>query len=230
MLCAMIEDARATGPTVTVLGEASVRVRPDQAQIQLEVVKVERRSEDAHRDVAVRSERLEALLEELRVPKDKRTTTGVSVAPEQSWSGSRWERKGWRAANRIVDRLEDAAIAGRLIADAVDRAEATVGGPWWVVTPANPARMEACSQAALQARGKAQAYAAAVGLRLGAVTEIREPGTGRSDRSAVQTFAASASVAMAARGGGEQAPTQIDVDPGELDVFGSVEVTFALES
>jgi len=60
------------------------------------------------------------------------------------------------------------------------------------------------------------------------VTEIREPGTGRSDRSGVQTFGASASVAMAARGG-EQASPQIDVDPGELDVFGSVEVTFALE-
>jgi uncharacterized protein YggE len=42
----MIEDARATGPTVTVLGEASLRVRPDQAQIQLEF-KVERRSDDA---------------------------------------------------------------------------------------------------------------------------------------------------------------------------------------
>lgn len=43
----MIEDARATGPTVTVLGEASLRVRPDQAQIQLEFVKVERHSDDA---------------------------------------------------------------------------------------------------------------------------------------------------------------------------------------
>jgi len=211
-----------------VLGEASIRVRPDQAQIQLEVFKVERRSEDAHRDVAVRSQRLEALLEELGVPKDRRTTAGVSVAPQQSWSGSRWERKGWRAANRIVVRLEDATVAGRLIAEAVDRAEATVGGPWWVVTPANPARMDACSQAALQARGKAEAYAAAVGLRLGPVTEIREPGTGHPDRPA-QAFAAVAPAAMAARSGGEAPPPQIDVEPGEVDVFGSVEVTFALE-
>jgi hypothetical protein len=34
---------------------------------------------------------------------------------------------------------------------------------------------------------------------------------------------------MAARGGGEQAPPQIDVDPGEVDALASVEVTFALE-
>lgn len=225
----MAADANAVRPTVTVLGSASVRVRPDQAQIQLEVAKVERHPDDAHQDVAVRSGRLDALLDELGVPKTQRTTTGVSVAPQQSWSGSRWERKGWRASNRIVVRLEDASVAGRLIADAVDRAEATVGGPWWVVTPAHPQRMEACTQAALQARGKAEAYAAALGLRLGRVTEIREPGTGHPDRLAPQPFAAPAPVAMAARGGGETPPPQIDVDPGELEVFGSVEVTFTLE-
>jgi uncharacterized protein YggE len=224
----MADGASAAKPTVTVLGDASVRVRPDQAQIQLDVFKVERHSEDAHRDVADRSQRLEALLEELGVPKDRRTTTGVSVAPERSWSGSRWERKGWRAANRIAVRLEDLSVAGRLIAEAVDRAEATVGGPWWVVTPANPARMEACGQAALQARGKAEAYAAAVGLRLGAVVEIREPGTGHPDRSG-QAFVSPAPVATAARGSGEAPPPPIDVEPGEVDVFGSVEVTFALE-
>jgi hypothetical protein len=226
----MATEANARGPTVTVLGTASVRVRPDQAQIQLEVAKVERHPDDAHQDVAARSQRLDALLEELGVPKEQRTTTGVSVAPEQTWSGSRWERKGWRASNRIVVRLEDASVAGRLIADAVDRAEATVGGPWWVVTPAHPKRMEACTQASLQARGKAEAYAAAVGLKLGPVTEIREPGTGLPDRLATPAFAASAPVAMATRGGGEAPPPQIDVDPGDLEVSGSVEVTFALDA
>lgn len=225
----MVADAELTRPTVTVLGSASVRVRPDEAQIQLEVAKVDRHPDDAHRDVAVRSQGLDELLDELGVPEERRTTSGVSVAPERAWSGSRWERKGWRASNRIVVRLEDASVAGRLIADAVDRVEATVGGPWWVVTPAHPKRMEACAQAALQARGKAEAYAAAMGLRLGPVTEIREPGTGHPDRSAPQAFGAPAPVAMAARGGGDAPPPAIDVDPGELEVFGSVEVTFALE-
>ncbi len=177
----------------------------------------------------VRSQRLDALLDELGVPKEQRTTAGVSVAPEQSWSGSRWERKGWRAANRIVVRLDDASVAGKLIADAVDRAEATIDGPYWVVTPANPARMDACSEAALQARGKAEAYAAAVRLRLGRVIEIREPGTGHPDRAAGQTFPAPA-LAMAARGSDEPAPPHIGVDPGEVEVFGSVEVTFTLEA
>jgi hypothetical protein len=37
------------------------------------------------------------------------------------------------------------------------------------------------------------------------------------------------SLRHAARGAENKPPPQIDVDPGELDVFGSVEVTFALE-
>ena len=62
------------------------------------------------------------------------------------------------------------------------------------------------------------------------VTEIREPGTGLPDRSVVQPFAAPAPVAMAARAGGEPPAPTIDVDPGEVEVWGSVEITLALEN
>ena len=176
-------------PRVTVKGEASVRTRPDEARVQLEVFKVDRHSEDAHADVARRSQALDVLLDELEIPRERRTTTGVSVRPEHSWSGSRWERKGWRASNGLVVRLEDAAVVGRLVADAVDRAEATVGGPWWSVSR-HTARTEACSEAARQARRKAGAYAQALELRLGEVLEIREPGTGLKDQPAPSAFAA----------------------------------------
>ena len=41
------------------------------------------------------------------IPRERRTTTGVSVRPEHSWSGSRWERKGWRALElRLGEVLE----------------------------------------------------------------------------------------------------------------------------
>ena len=52
-------------PRVTVKGEASVRTRPDEARVQLEVFKVDRHSEDAHADVVRRSQALDALLDEL---------------------------------------------------------------------------------------------------------------------------------------------------------------------
>ena len=216
-------------PTVTVRSDASLRARPDEARIDLEVWKVERHSEDAHADVARRSQALDTLLDELAIPKEQRTTAGVSVRAENEWSGSRWQRKGWRASNRILVRLTDISIAGKLIGEAVDRAEATVAGPWWSVTPAHPARTEVCTRAAVQARSKAQAYAEALGTRLGALEEIREPGTGRHEPPDmfVQRAMMPTPAAMTARA--DTPPPQIEIEPGEMDVYGSVELTYVLE-
>lgn len=221
-------------PVVTVRGDASVRTRPDDARLQLEVFKVDRHADDAHADVARRSQALDALLDELEVPKERRTSTGVSVRPEHSWSGSRWERKGWRASNGIALRLEDAAMVGRLVADAVDRAEATVAGPWWSVSNGHVSRTEVCAEAARRARTKAEAYAQALGMRLGDVLEIREPGTGHGEEGGHRSFAmpvaAPAAMFEAQTRGGPAPPPAIDVDPGEVEVHGEVEVTFALQA
>ena len=46
-----------------------------------------------------------------------------------------------------------------------------MAGPRWWIAPDNPARVEACRQAAAEAKRKAEAYADALGLRLGAVAE-----------------------------------------------------------
>lgn len=202
--------------------------------MQLEVFKVDRHADDAHADVARRSQALDALLDELEVPKERRRSTGVSVRPEHSWSGSRWERKGWRASNGIALRLQDPSIVGRLVGDAVDRAEATVSGPWWSVTPEHPARTEVCAEAARRARAKAEAYAVALGMRLGHVLEIREPGTGHGEDDGHRSFAvpvaAPAAMQLADTDRAAAPPPRIDVDPGETEVYGSVEVTFALET
>lgn len=218
-----------TEAKVTVRGEATVRVRPDLAQLSLEIIKVDRHPDDAHADVARRSQAMDALLEELSVPKERRTTTGVSVRPEQEWSGNRWVRKGWRASNRVLVRLEDPSVLGRLVGEAVDRVEATVEGPWWTVSQQHPAWMEAYTGAAEQARTKAGAYAGALGCTLGAIAEIREPGTGHGGEPPIARVAFSQSLAASASRAVEEAP-QIEVDPGEIEVSGAVEVTFALET
>lgn len=221
---------RVTEPTVTVRGEATVRARPDQAQLSLEIFKVDRRPDDANADVARRSQGLDALFEELAIPKERRTTTGVSVRPEQGWTGNRWVRKGWRASNRVLVRLEDPSVLGRLVGEAVDRVEATVEGPWWTVTQHHPAWTETYSEAAEQARTKAAAYAAALGCTLGAITEIREPGTGHGGEPPIARVAYSPVLAASASRAAEEAPPQIEVDPGEVEISGAVEVTFALEA
>ncbi len=47
-------------------------------------------------------------------------------------------------------------------------------GPWWHVAAENPGHLEACAEAARDARRRAGAYAEALGLRLGAVRSIKD--------------------------------------------------------
>ncbi|HWC70103.1 MAG TPA: SIMPL domain-containing protein, partial [Actinomycetota bacterium] len=100
----------------------------------------------------------------------------------------------------------------------IDQAKAEVRGPVWWIAPDNPARIEACKRAAAEARRKAEAYAEALGMRLGAVSEIREA----SDRGMSPMPRAKAMTLAAAE-------PAIEVDPGELNVDALVEVSFRLE-
>ena len=84
---------------------------------------------------------------------------------------------------------------------------------------------EVCSQAALQARRKAEAYASALGVKLGPVVRVADPGT------AAPQFAmpVAAPAAQMARSGGPEAAPLVAVDPGTMDLSAAVEVTFRLE-
>jgi uncharacterized protein len=115
--------------------------------------------------------------------------------------------------------LEDPAVAGRLMQGAVEQAEAHIEGPWWHIDLDNPARVQACKEAAQDARRKAEAYAEALGLRLGAVRSVSEAVTTPWSRGGTM-------LAMAER---STAAAEIGIDAGELDVSASVTITFGID-
>jgi uncharacterized protein YggE len=204
---------------VTTRGEAVAPARPDEGIWVAEVDALADAADAALADVTGRSRDLEAVLDELEVPKEKRSTSGVTVREEFDYADGRQVRRGFRAQNVMTVRLADPSTAGRLIEDAVGRARASVRGPSWWIAPDNPARLEACRAAAAEASRKAEAYAQALGLRLGSVLEVREPSAGPvpMPRPAARAIALSA------------ADAPLEVDPGELEVHAQVEITFALE-
>jgi uncharacterized protein YggE len=204
-------------PTVTARGEATVPGRPDLGVWTIAIGALDASSEAALADVGTRSEALEAVLSELGVPPEQRSTTGVTVREEFDYVDGKQVHRGFRAQNVVTVRLADHAAAGKLLQASIEKAKAEVRGPVWWIAPDNPARIEACKRAATEARRKAEAYADALGMRLGGVTEIREP----SDVGAAPMPRA---MALAA------SETAIDVDPGELNVDARVEVSFLLES
>jgi uncharacterized protein YggE len=168
--------------TIRIQGQGSAPAAPDGIHFRLTLSATRPRPDEALHDVTARSERLDMLLTELRIPDEARSTTGLSIREQREWvtestEGAHRERsvhRGFEAQNSILVRLDDPAISGRLIQQAVEEADALVDGPWWHVATENPGHLEACAEAARDAGRRAEAYARALGLRLGAVRSIRD--------------------------------------------------------
>ncbi len=206
--------------TVVVRGHAVVPGEPDQLEVALTVSAADDSAACALQEAGRLTAELVAVLAELGVPDASRSTSGLSVREEFERIEGRWARRGYRASNHVVVRLAEPERMGRLMSEAVARAGARVDGPRWRFRPDNPARAEACRQAAADARRKAEAYAEALGHDLGVVLRVAEPGT---DRMAEVGLAPA--VLREAPG-----PSDMQVQAGHLDVEATVEITFALEA
>jgi uncharacterized protein YggE len=199
--------------TLTVLGRAEVSVPPDEASLALSVESVRSTAAEALADVAGRMRSLLGLLDELGVGSAARTTSGVSVSEAGEHRDGTWQHRGYRASERLTVSVGDAETVGRLLGEAVQRADARAEGPWWAVSSSNPARAGAIRAAAGDARVRAEALASGLGVRLGALVEAVEGGATRPEpRAAMKAMA-----------------VDVPVEAGEARVAASVSVTFQVE-
>ncbi len=205
--------------TVTVTGEATIRAEPDQAVLWITLSALESAPGPALADVARRSETLLVLLDELRVAKAGRPSSGITVFEEFDHTEHGRRPLGHRAASVLSARLTDPELIGQLITRATEELQARIDGPSWQIAASNPVRLQAARQAAAQGQQTAQAYAEGVGARLGALLKLAEPENASFARRAgggLQPMAASAGSSM-------------PIEPGEHEVSAAIEVTFALE-
>jgi uncharacterized protein YggE len=208
--------------TATVRGESAVLVDPDEVALRLTLTDVQQTVDEAYEEVAKRAARLSGILSELGVDEAARSTSAVLVREEREYDErGRAVHRGFSATSLTHVRLTDVSIVGTLIKHAVAGTAAQVEGPWWQAAPENPARLEACRQAASIARAKAEAYAEALGVRLGALTEVSEPDLRSIPRIATARYAAYAPQM--------DDSVEIPIESGALEIRAIVDVTFALE-
>lgn len=222
--------------TVAVRGEGMVEVVPDEARLIVTVRHDARTRDAALDDVRQRLAHLDRLLDEVGVLDDARGST-VRVGERGERDGNRWLSKGFRATATIEVTVDSVDGLGRIVSGAVHAADAEIAGPWWSLSRHHPALTQACTEAAVDARAKATAYAQGLGATLGEVVRVVEPGVRtispideREPRPQSQAMVAAAA-APAARGGG-RAPEilpELDLSPGKHQVRASVEVMFRLE-
>ena len=198
--------------SVTVLGEASEFAAPDEARCVMAVTGVHGTVAAAVEDVSARAAALSELLVELGVSSHDRLTSAVTVEEQFEHRDGASVVTGQRATVTVDVRLRDVTLLGRLLREAAERGRAQVLATRWVIDAANPTNAAVRTAAAADARGRAEAYAAGLGLRVGRVLEASEDAPSPSPRAAMRLAAA-----------------PVPVEAGELELTAVLRVRFALD-
>ena len=202
-------------PRIRVLGEGSVATEPDEGELSITLTELAPLAGAALAEVARRGERLAALLDEMGLDARARSTSGVRVQEEFDYLDGTQRSLGHRASATLVVRLTDLALIGRIIMRAGEDLDARIAGPNWNVSAGHPAWKQAATAAAANAADRAEAYAAGVGMRRGALLTMSEPRDRQMHTTLSRRAAAGPEMPMAA---------------GEHAVTAAIWATFALQT
>ena len=162
---------------ISVTGEATVSVPPDLAEIDGGVTseaKTAREASEANN--AAMGKVLQALKGAGIEEKDIRTSR-LSLQPQSAPNRSGPAAiAGYRASNRVTVRVRDVTKAASVIDTLVGAGATEIGGINFVVSQASKLLDEARERAVADARRKAEIYARAAGVTLGAPLSISEEG------------------------------------------------------
>ena len=162
---------------ISVTGEATVSVPPDLAEIDGGVTseaKTAREASEANN--AAMGKVLQALKGAGIEEKDIRTSR-LSLQPQSAPNRSGPSAiAGYRASNRVTVRVRDVTKVASVIDTLVGAGANEIGGINFVVSQASKLLDEARERAVADARRKAEIYARAAGVTLGAPLSISEEG------------------------------------------------------
>jgi uncharacterized protein YggE len=163
---------------ISVTGEATVSAAPDLAQIEGGVTseaKTAREASEANN--AAMGKVLQALKGAGIAEKDFQTSR-LSLQPQSAPNRPGPSAVvGYRASNRVTIRLRDVAKLANVIDTLVGAGANDIGGINFMVSNASKLLDEAREQAVADARRKAEIYAKAGGVTLGAPLSISEEGS-----------------------------------------------------
>lgn len=203
-------DPGALAPFLRFSGTGTVTVKPDIASISASAQATADSSAKALEDASARMERVIAKMKELGIAEDDLRTDQASTYQD-------YESKRWTAQQSLTITVREIDRAGEILTAANAAGAQNVNGPGFSVEDQSAAYREAIGRAMADARAKAEAAAAQMGVRVLGVVSVDE--TGGSQPPIMYDRAAAES---AAGDGGGAVPIQ----QGTLDVVMSLVVVF----
>lgn len=167
-------------PTITVSGEGTVSVPPDTALIDGGVTTEAKTAREASEANNVAMGKVLLALKTAGLDEKDVQTSRLSLQPQYAQTQSSKSGpnvvSGYRASNRVTIRLRDVTKVAATIDTLVSSGASEIGGINFMVEKASALLDDAREQAIADARRKAEIYAKAAGVTLGAPVKISEDG------------------------------------------------------
>src|SRR5882724_3139323 len=164
---------------ISVTGEATVSVPPDQAQIDAGVTTEAKTAREASDSNNAAMGKVLLALKGAGIEEKDYQTSRLSLQPESGPNRSTGPATivGYRAINRVTIRLRDVTKVASIIDTLVGAGANDIGGINFTVSQASKLLDDAREQAIADARRKADIYAKAAGVTLGGPLSISEEGS-----------------------------------------------------
>jgi hypothetical protein len=163
---------------ISVTGEATLSVAPDQAQIEAGVTSEAKTARDASEANNAAMGKVLLALKAAGIEQKDIQTSRLSLQPESAPNRPPDPNSivGYRASNHVTVRLHDVTKIASTIDMLVGAGATDIGGINFSVSNASKLLDDARAQAVADARRKAEIYAKAAGVTLGAPLSISEEG------------------------------------------------------
>ena len=213
-----------TQRTVSVSGEGTVYVVPDEATVRFGVVTRDDDPEEARRRNAEAAREAMNAVRALGVEERKLRMETLRLQPlrEYDQDARRYRELGYEAIRILVVELDDLEMLPQLITEIVQKGANRLDGVAYDVSDRDAVRNEALQQAVQNAQEKAQLMAATVGGSLGRTLRLNEQNFS-FPRPMMRTEMMEMAVSKA-----DAAPEPEAYAAGEIEVNAMVQVVFEL--
>src|SRR5712691_1856048 len=208
---------------ILVRGEGEARALPDRAGLRVTVEGEGPTQEDAYAMAGEAARDVDAVFERYQSAFGRKMTAGLVVLPKTRWKKGESIKTGWRASRTTVLEVTDLKRLGALIAELSTSGVAAIQGPTWQLDPDNGVHQRARREAVADARRRAQAYVAELGLTLHRIAWLSEPGL-RVAGEQTHPVGGSAVAGLFRASHAVAAEERIDVAPDEITVRAVVEM------
>ncbi len=206
-------------PFVRVHGDSTVSAQPDRAQLDIGIITQDPTAKGAS---DLNAKQSNGVVDQLRalVPPNNIKTVNFSVNPNYHYpqGGGTPTILGYTANNTVRVQIDDLSKLHKLIDIATKSGANNVNRLNFMLKDEFKARAMALAQAAEQAKAGAEALAVAMNEKLGPVLRVEE------GQPVVVSPLHQIELSMAKSGPAETAP----VEPGNIDIHASVNITFEL--